>query len=154
MAEMIDENVARSSSKEDRGSQKDSNSPPLPTEGERNSLDGQGAAIYDVANECLSFFEHISTTQSKALTTEQFLVDDPTSEPSTNPSNRTRDFLGLRHSFAFWVDYTGALSLMESSLDARLQGLADVSSMVIELLDMVLRNLQRRKIYAAPFLFF
>lgn len=38
---------------------------------------------------------------------------------------------------------------MDSSLDTRLRGLTDISSMVIEFLDMVLRNLQRRKSYAS-----
>jgi hypothetical protein len=100
--------------------------------------------IFDIAHECLSCFEQVATKQDDSLLTRSFVPGygtDRYKERNKSP----RDFLGLLNSFSFWTDYTGALSLMESSLDSRLRGLEDISSMVIELLDMVLRNLHHRE---------
>jgi hypothetical protein len=99
-------------------------------------------AIFDITHQCLSSFDGVVAQQDETILTHSFVPGDAvTTSDSQNCSSR--DFLGLRNSFLFWIDYTGALSLMDSSLDARLQGLADISTMVIELLDMILRNLHR-----------
>jgi hypothetical protein len=103
-------------------------------------------AIFDITLQCLNFFDAIVSKQDESILTHPFALGDGANHPKSK--NRTsRDFLGIRNSFSFWIDYTGALSLMDSSLDTRLHGLTDISSMVIELLEMVERNLQRRKFH-------
>ena len=100
--------------------------------------------IFDIAHQCLDSFEQLAAKQDESILTHPFVPGDGNGT-SKSGSHSSRDFLGLRNSFSFWIDYTGALSLMDSSLDTRLRGLTDISSMVIELLEMVLRNLQRRE---------
>ncbi|EXA53638.1 hypothetical protein FOVG_01376 [Fusarium oxysporum f. sp. pisi HDV247] len=103
-------------------------------------------AIFDIAHQCLDSFEQIAAKQDESILTLPFASGDgPECSKSRSPSSR--DFLGLRNSFSFWVDYTGALSLMDSSLDTRLRGLTDIFCMVMELLEMILRNLQRLSRY-------
>lgn len=102
-------------------------------------------AIFDITYQCLDSFERIAAQQGELLLTHPFIPGDNTQDSPKNGSHSSRDFLGLHNSFSFWIDYTGALSLMDSSLDTRLKGLTNISSMVIELLEMVLRNLQRRE---------
>jgi hypothetical protein len=105
----------------------------------------QGAvatAIFDITYQCLDAFDQVVAHQDESVLTHSFIPNDGL-ESSVNRNRSSCDFLGLRNSFLFWIDYTGALSLKDSSLDARLQGLEDISSMVIELLEMMLRNLQR-----------
>lgn len=100
--------------------------------------------IFDITHQCLEVFDRVATERDESILARSFVPgDDAVGSKSRNHSSR--DFLGLRNSFSFWIDYTGALSLMDSSLDTRLQGLTDISSMVIELLEMVLRNLRRRE---------
>lgn len=142
----IDRNAASPFDEEDPRGQNELVSRPRAEEREAEVFEGEDTAIFDIAYECFSMFERIRTTQDEALTIMSFVTGDLSGAQPTNSSNPKRDFLGLRNSFAFWLDYTGALSLMESSLDARLRGLADISSMVVELLDMVLRNLRRREL--------
>ncbi|PHH62955.1 hypothetical protein CDD81_6380 [Ophiocordyceps australis] len=99
-------------------------------------------AIFDITHQCLEFFDRIIAEYHESFVTQSFVPgDDAVVSDARKPSSF--DFLGLRNSFLFWVDYTGALSLMDSSLDARLRGLKDVSGMVLELLEMILRNLHR-----------
>jgi hypothetical protein len=108
----------------------------------------QDTAVFDIAYECLSEFDKVYDSHGGDLTTRLFEMDD-LSGGCSSESNchivRKCDFMGLRNSFIFWADYTGALSLMESSLDARLKGFPDISSMFVELLEMISRNLSRRK---------
>lgn len=55
-------------------------------------------------------------------------------------------FLGLRNSFTLWVNFTGALAPdVDSRLDKRLQDHDDVKGMVVELLQMLFRNLEHGK---------
>ncbi|KAH8587086.1 hypothetical protein B0O99DRAFT_527429 [Bisporella sp. PMI_857] len=98
-------------------------------------------AIFDITYQCLVTFDKIVAQNDETTLTHSFDLGD-----TATPQSRKRsscDFLGIRNSFLFWIDYTGALSLMNSSLDARLRGLADITSTVIELLEMVSRNLNR-----------
>lgn len=96
-------------------------------------------AMFDITQQCFDLFDLAVAQHDEAILTHSFV-------PATTSDNQTRsscDFLGLRNSFLFWVDYTGALSLMNSSLDAILRGSADIFALVIELLEMILRNLHR-----------
>lgn len=94
-------------------------------------------AIFDTTYSCLSSFDQLTP-----------IYGESTVARSIDTARDASDFLGLRNSFSLWIDYTGALSLMDSSLDARLSDLLDISSMVIELLEMILRNLGRGKLLA------
>lgn len=104
----------------------------------------EATAIFNITYQCFETFSQVAAKHDEWILTRLFTPHDdaPGHKSRSNPS---RDFLGLRNSFSFWIDYTGALSLMDSSLDARLRGLTDISSMVIELLEMILRNLRRRE---------
>jgi hypothetical protein len=97
-------------------------------------------AIFDIANECSTEFDKACDSHDRDRT---FKMDGR--YPSESNSHREYDLMGLRNSFNLWADHTGALSLRESSLDARLQGFSDISSMFVELLEMILRNLRRRE---------
>jgi hypothetical protein len=110
---------------------------------------GQDTALFDIAYECLGEFNTALDSHRKDLATMSFEMEalsNGYSSESNRPIVRKCDFMGLRNSFIFWADYTGALSLMESSLDARLQGFPDITSMFLELLEMIVRNLRRRKL--------
>lgn len=111
-------------------------------------------AIFDTTHQCLEVFNHIVAKhgESGESILTRLVMPNNDSSGGKRKGQSPRDFLGLRNSFSFWIDYTGALSLMDSSLDVRLQGLVDISSMVIELLEMVLRNLHRRgyKSFSCP----
>ena len=106
--------------------------------------DEMATIIFEITLRCLTIFDKLASRQDGWILTHPFSLGGG-AKGSTSKSRPSRDFLGLRNSFSFWIDYTGALSLMDSSLDVRLLGLTDISSMVIELLEMVERNLQRRK---------
>ncbi|KAI0105098.1 hypothetical protein GGR51DRAFT_203181 [Nemania sp. FL0031] len=101
-------------------------------------------AIFDTAYKCFDLFNRMVAKHDESILIRSFIpAEDRSSSKSENNKHSSRDFIGLRNSFSFWIDYTGALSLLNSSLDTRLRGLTDISSMVIEFLDMILRNLQR-----------
>jgi hypothetical protein len=118
-------------------------------------------AIFDVSYNCLALFERIQPAEDESYSEVGSDLDGLTlyespREPELEASAATYALpssdqtqpvnLGaLRNSFAIWVDFTGALSLKESSLDARLRGFTEISLMVVELLDMVYRNLLRRE---------
>src|SRR6266536_308513 len=99
-------------------------------------------AIFDITHQSLVSFDRVVAKHDESILTRSFVPGDAVTT-SNSQKRSSCDFLGLRNSFLFWIDYTGALSLMNSSLDARLRGLADISAMVIELLEMILRNLHR-----------
>lgn len=58
--------------------------------------------------------------------------------------------VGLRHSFAYWIDFTGALAPKEASLDERLHEHNDVRGMVVELLEMMFKNINHSKSGCQP----
>ncbi|KAH6714760.1 hypothetical protein BKA61DRAFT_362892 [Leptodontidium sp. MPI-SDFR-AT-0119] len=98
--------------------------------------------IYDITNACFDAFEDLvlsaDADSSLEQEQEQALVSDaPSSEEPP------RDIRGLRNSFAFWIDYTGALAPVGASLDDRLHSHDDIQEMVVELLEMVEKNLGR-----------
>lgn len=111
---------------------------PIPEEFEAMAF--ENTVVFDIANECSTEFDKACDSHDGDLT---FKIDGR--YPSESNSHRECDFMGLRNSFNLWVDHTGALSSRESSLDARLQGFSDISSMFVELLEMILRNLRRRE---------
>lgn len=106
--------------------------------------DISSSIIYDTAYTCLQSFDQVVAENDDSLLTRRIEKSDDISDGSSRNKN-TFDFLGLRNSFLFWVDYTGALSKISSSLDTRLGGLKDVTVMVIEWLEMIIRNLHRRE---------
>lgn len=78
--------------------------------------------IYDAANVCVRAFEDLLSLQEK-----------------DNDSFRMVD--ELRGRFNLWAAYVGAFAAPKASLDARLNLYPDVKHMVLELLDMVSRNI-------------
>jgi hypothetical protein len=89
-------------------------------------------AIYNITDSCFDILER--------------LISGFDAECSLAPSDESfLDIRGLRNNFAFWIDYTGALADIGASLDDRLQGHDEIKEMVIELLQMVDRNLSRRE---------
>ncbi|KAJ2981442.1 hypothetical protein NUW58_g6688 [Xylaria curta] len=90
-------------------------------------------AIYDLTNKCYDAFER--------------LVDAELIRGLHNDDNSgatPHDLPGLKNSFAFWVDHTGALAPIGASLDDRLADYVDIKEMVIQLLEMVKRNIDQR----------
>jgi hypothetical protein len=118
-------------------------------------------AIFDASHNCIKLFEHIQSAEHEnhsgvRINTDNFTLHESPPElefkasaaTHTSPSGsqtRPSNFTALRNSFALWIDSTGALSLKGLSLDARLRGFTEISSITVELLDMISRNLQRRE---------
>ncbi|WXC58102.1 hypothetical protein SNK03_004001 [Fusarium graminearum] len=108
-----------------------------------DSTDGNKTKLlFDIAHQCLISFDRVAASHDAALLTRSLKPDDTTKIGRRNVRT-TFDFLGLKNSFSFWIHKTGALSLGKSSLDQRLHGLENVSSMIVELLEMILENLHR-----------
>ena len=105
--------------------------------------------MFDITHSCLEYFDRAIAKHDSALLTHLIRRGgkdgDAHKSRNSTQSSTPCDFMGIRNSFLFWIDYTGALSLVDSSLDARLQGLSDISAVVMELLEMVLRSLRRRE---------
>ena len=57
-------------------------------------------------------------------------------------NNRGTKIEEMERSFNLWINYTGALAAVGRSLDDRLKGHTDIKEMVVELLQMLARNLQ------------
>ncbi|KFY82289.1 hypothetical protein V498_08627, partial [Pseudogymnoascus sp. VKM F-4517 (FW-2822)] len=98
--------------------------------------------IYDITNVCLDTFEELVLSADAHYFWDQeqehsLLSDAPSSEEPPH------DITGLRNSFAFWIDYTGALAPDRASLDDRLHSNDDIQEMTVELLEMVEKNLSR-----------
>lgn len=105
--------------------------------------DDISTTIFDITHACVESFDRVVAEYDESFLTQPFAPDDATATTSSRRRS-TYGFLGLRDRFwLFWIDYNGALSLMSSSPDARSQGLTDMSDMVMELLEMILRNLHR-----------
>ncbi|KAK4206460.1 hypothetical protein QBC37DRAFT_239071, partial [Rhypophila decipiens] len=83
--------------------------------------------IYEITDACLEAFERLIP-----------LVPDDRLSSQSRPNLR-----GLRDDFSFWIDYSGALASAGASLDDRLHGLDEIKGMVLELLQMLGRNLLR-----------
>lgn len=97
--------------------------------------------ILDSTYECLSCFEEVVDQHGNSILEFSFTYDDFTASGSR--IHTLRDFLFLRDSFVAWIEHTGALSTLGSSLNAKLQDLAELSAVIIELLAMILSNLQK-----------
>ncbi|KAI1740735.1 hypothetical protein F4680DRAFT_85128 [Xylaria scruposa] len=85
--------------------------------------------LHDLTDRCYDAFERL--VEAGAFSE---LNEDEVS--ATKP----RDLLGLKNSFAFWVDYTGSLAPVGASLDDRLVDYIEIKEMIFELLEMVERN--------------
>jgi hypothetical protein len=95
-------------------------------------------AIYDITDACFDILERLVLSVDADSSLDQALVADPLLSDES-----PRDIRGLRNSFAFWIDYTGALAPVGASLDDRLHSHDDIQEMVVELLEMVEKNLCR-----------
>jgi hypothetical protein len=106
-------------------------------------------AIYDITERCIDMLERLAPTDDAASPTDQTSLasDNLPAEDHTASSTTesVRDIRGVRNSFAFWIDYTGALAPIGAALDDRLDGHDEIKDMVVELLEMVERNLRRRR---------
>ena len=99
--------------------------------------DDQGAAIFDIAKECLKEFDDKARDDDdRDLMTRPFKRSNLSRGYN---SHRECDFMGLRDIFILWNHET------LSSSDAGLQDCSDVSSMFVELLEMILRSLRCRE---------
>ncbi|RFU75777.1 tpr domain-containing [Trichoderma arundinaceum] len=95
--------------------------------------------IYDVSDTCFDILERLVSVgnMDSPIQQEPFISD------INLPCGSPRDIRGIRNSFAFWADYTGALAPIGASLDDRLQGHEEINEMIVELLEMLERNLYR-----------
>ncbi|OPB42085.1 hypothetical protein A0O28_0032020 [Trichoderma guizhouense] len=98
-----------------------------------------GSSIYGITDACFNILERLVSASDTHSPVQ--LAPFISSETLSNES--PRDIRGLHNSFAFWVDYTGTLAPIQASLDYRLQGHDQIKGMVIELLELVERNLCR-----------
>lgn len=105
-------------------------------------------AIYDVTEVCSDIFERLISAVDRDSLPKGTSITSDTSESSYE--EQTRNISSLRNSLAFWIDYTGALAPVGASLDDRLHEHGGVQEMVVELLEMVERNLRRCKHPALP----
>jgi len=91
--------------------------------------------IYDVVIECTRLFESLMERKIPDLRGD-------TRDRGVVLRRRTEE---MGRSFNLWVDYTGALAAdVSRSLDTRLYDHGDIKEMVIELLQMLARNLEYR----------
>lgn len=96
------------------------------------------AALYDLTDRCYNAFERLIEAGGGL---------EPLSYESSGAT--PHDLTGLKNSFAFWVDYTGALAPVGASLDDRLIDCAEIKKMIIELLEIVERNIDQR-VFSLP----
>jgi len=104
--------------------------------------------IYQVVLDCEILFHNVKLLQVPSKNTISDRVrgeklPDPSTgirhdEPATRIENQ-------QHSFNMWVRYTGALAAGSASLDDRLQYHPEIREMVMELLHMAMKNLQKSK---------
>ncbi|KAH8702324.1 hypothetical protein BGW36DRAFT_424603 [Talaromyces proteolyticus] len=116
--------------------------------------------IYSLVIECSSLFETLteqsgtdyktglSTGTSPKLNDSPSINPDRGQRPSESKDDvREKDKRKLKvkqmgRSFDLFINYTGALAAVGRSLDDRLNGHPDIKCMVVELLQMLIRNLQ------------
>lgn len=89
--------------------------------------------IYDNTHECDDALEWLKTN----LKRQESLLSE------TWPYDRIS---GLRNSFTYWIDFTGALAPVGASLDDRLRHHGDIKEMIVELLEMISRNTVHREL--------
>ena len=105
--------------------------------------------IFDIAYECLNSFDRVAWRYNKPILWQS-------STPCEDDLGRkrrdhlTHNLIRLRNNFSGWIGDTGAFSSTESSLDTKLRDSTEISTMVVELLEMVLRNLNRRECHGSP----
>ena len=72
-------------------------------------------AIYDVTDACSNTLESLSAVADANSSSDAFM-----GSYSASSDEPPRDIRDIRNSFAFWIDYTGALAPIGASLDDRL----------------------------------
>jgi hypothetical protein len=129
-----------------------------------NTADG----IYNIVIECLNLFDNLidlktphrrdHTHKSYKYTAQSFPASRNSDVAIISPRGKgvgmdirsehesgERDAINRQErSFDLWIKYTGALAMVGVSLDDRLRDHTEIKEMVVELLHMVARNLQRR----------
>ena len=112
--------------------------------------DEDDCQIYDVIIECSNLFQDIEATARGSVgDCTVALADHPdlgnlTDSIHNDEPISVRDYVArLNRSLEHWSDYTGALALPQASLDSRLRDHHEIKGMVLELLDMITRNLSR-----------
>lgn len=113
--------------------------------------------IYNIVIACDVLFDHYFNLLSNVKTVESLNQprqtgsknDQATKDSKTTSGPRTKDederitkMEVIRRDFDLWINYTGALASVGRSLDDRLGADTDIKEMVLELLEMLARNLQ------------
>lgn len=111
------------------------------TRSEDDEYKEAATSIYHVADVCFDYFEYLISIGNVDILTQQ------TYGTTSDTKNMPREIRGIRNSFAFWVDYTGALASAGASLDDRLQDHDEIKEMILELLQMIERNLYHCECY-------
>jgi hypothetical protein len=103
-----------------------------------SSEEDHDEAIYEAVTACLGLLASFPD-QTASPDTSAKLEEDIGKYASEIP-----DFIqDVERSFNIWIDYTGALAAdVSRSLDARLQGYEDIRGIILELLQMLARNLE------------
>ncbi|UKZ52305.1 hypothetical protein TrVGV298_006080 [Trichoderma virens] len=105
---------------------------------EHGSSDGN--EIYDIVIECSNLFETIILFENGDHSGNQ-PADASHLQPGKNDTTRRTRIGQLGRSFDLWINYTGALASIDRSLDNRLRDHSDIKEMVMDLLEMLHRNL-------------
>lgn len=113
--------------------------------------------IYNIVIACDVLFDHFFNLLSNVKTVEPHNQprqtgsenDKATKDSKATSGPRTKDederiakMEIIRRDFDLWVNYTGALASVGRSLDDSLGADTDIKEMVLELLEMLARNLQ------------
>ena len=119
--------------------------------------------IYNMVIECsilfddyfkLPFMTNVKTAEPPSQSRQTGVENDQPTTDSKTTSEPQAKFGGededkrkakmevIRRDFDLWINYTGALAAVGRSLDDRLGGYTDIKDMVLELLQMLARNLQ------------
>jgi hypothetical protein len=136
---------------------------PAPDSPRMSEAEAPNDEIYKMVIECSILFDdyfnlssrtNVNTAESPSQFRQTGLENDqPATDSNTTSESQTR-FGGegeekrkarmdaIKGDFDLWINYTGALAVVGRSLDDRLSGYTDIKEMVLELLQMLARNLQ------------
>ncbi|KAI5460115.1 hypothetical protein BGZ63DRAFT_465521 [Mariannaea sp. PMI_226] len=95
--------------------------------------------VIGLSVQCLRAFDRVLSKHSQSILTRRIIPEDA-AIISPNQERPSCNFLGLQKSFSLWIDYAGAL-VGTYPLNTILKCSADISSIVIELLEIILQAL-------------
>ncbi|KAF4440431.1 hypothetical protein F53441_12274 [Fusarium austroafricanum] len=102
-----------------------------------SDTDGE-EAIFELVRGCLMLFSSLARQAGLPNVPEQ-----PDATAGQHFNEVTEFIADMDRSFNIWIDYTGALAAnVDRSLDARLQDCKEIKGIVVELLQMLVRNLE------------